>query len=164
MEEAMNQESTTSKAVRQKVLLHLYNSAVVGSLNSISLILRMKLVAQPVNSRYKDLQDTYDTLGPERRRLFYDAVASVAEFAVYRTLDFVVQYSRFDSESNTSEFPRVEVNYADFVDGQPCQVPISKFGTEELGNEWKEIARREDIRQLVEAAIKKVVGSFARKR
>lgn len=148
----------TPDATVEKVLIHLYNSTVVGSLNSISIALRMKSVGPPKNPRFKDLQEACDLLGPEHRRLFYNAVAAIAEFAVYRTFDFVEQYSRFDSEANTDEFPRVEMVYADRVDGEIVRLPISGFGCEELGKKWKEIARREDIKQLVESALKRVVG------
>jgi len=151
-------ESMTTDATVQKVLVHLYNSAVVGSLNSISLILRTKSFGQRMNPRQKELQKAYEALGPEHRQLFFSAVASIAEFAVYRALDFFEQYNRFDSEANINEFPRVELVYADVADGTVCQLPISSFGTEKLGKKWKEIARSDDIQQLVESAISKVLG------
>jgi hypothetical protein len=150
--------NTTADALIEKVLIHLYNSVVVGSINSSSLILRMQPTSQTMNPRHKDLQELYSFLGPERRRLFYDAVAAMAEFTVYRALYFVEQYNRFDSETNSNEFPRVDVVYTSIIDSKLCQLPISKFGTEELGTEWKMISRRDDIRQLVQSAINGIVG------
>jgi hypothetical protein len=152
------EESMTPDAAAKKVLVHLYNSAVVGSLSSISLILRMKPAGQPMNPRHKDLKEIYDSLGSEHRRLFFNAVTAIAEFSVYRTLDFVEQYNRFDAEANTSEFPRLELVYTDITEGKVRQLPISNFGSEELGKEWKETARRPDIRQLVESVINNLLG------
>ncbi len=85
------------------VLIHLYHSEVVGALGSIATLLRMKLPNDPMNPRYKDLKGLYDALGPERRRLFYDSVVGIAEFAIYGTLDFIEHYNRFESETALSE-------------------------------------------------------------
>jgi hypothetical protein len=145
--------------VVQKVLMHMYNSVVVGSLNSIAIVLRMKMAPEAMNPRHKDLKELYDILGPNGRRLFYNATASIVEFALYRTLDFVEQYNRFDSDTNEHEFPRISLVYTDAVNGKEDQSTISTFGSQELGRAFKRTARREEVKQLVEAAISDILGS-----
>jgi hypothetical protein len=100
----MKDDSTKAEIINN-VVVHMYNSVVVGSLESTALILRMKLLGETMNPRHKDLKTLYDTLGPERRRLFYNAAVAIAEFAVFRTLDFVERYNRFESERNRNEYP-----------------------------------------------------------
>jgi len=148
-----------SDEVARNALLHLYNSAVVGAVGSIALILRMKAAAPSMNPRYRDLQELYEQLGDEGRELFYKAVVSISEFAVYRTLDFIEQYNRFDAEHNSSDVPRLSLNYNTVIDGKPIQVPISTFGSEALGQTFKDIARLSDVRTLVDATIKNVLPS-----
>ena len=144
-----------------RVLLHLYNSVVVGSINSVALMLRIATAAPaaPPNPRREDLKQLYDLLGPEGRELFYGAVTSVAEFAVYRVLDFVEQYSDFDSQDNDSDFPRLSLVYTELVNGNEHPLVLSNFGTENLGQRFKKIARNNEVQELVESAIHQAPGS-----
>jgi hypothetical protein len=148
-----------SDEVARNALLHLYNSVIVGAVGSIALIVRMKAAAPSMNPRLKDLQELYGLLGDEGRELFYKAVVSVSEFAVYGTLDFVEQYNRFDAEHNSGDVPRLSLIYNTAIDGKPIQVPISTYGSEELGKTFKGIARLSDVRALVDATLKKVLSS-----
>jgi hypothetical protein len=72
-------ESMNIDGIAKKVLIHLYNSAVVGCMSSVSMMIRMQSVKQQMNPRLKELQETFEALGPERRQLFYGAIASIAQ-------------------------------------------------------------------------------------
>lgn len=153
-------ETIQNEALVKKVLLHMYNSIVVGSINSIAILLRMKTVPVTMNPRHKDLKDLYDLLGQQGRRLFFNAMVSMVEFSLFNTLDFVEQYNRFDSETNNNEFPRVSLVYTDLVNGKEEQSIISCYSSQNLGQELKRTARREDIRQLIHTTITSILGSL----
>ena len=93
-------------------------------------------------------------LGPEQRRLFYDAIAAISEFAVYRALDFIEHYNRFESEQNREEYPRLSLVYSR-VAGE--NVLISQFGSNELGIMFRNICRADQMRSLVDATIMRII-------
>lgn len=62
--------------VASNVLLHLYYSVVIGTLNSVAIALRMSLPDESMNPRHKDLKRLYDALAPEQGRLFYDGITA----------------------------------------------------------------------------------------
>ena len=148
----MDDQSKTAEIAR-KALLHIYNSTVVGSINSIAMIVGIKDVNSLKNPRFGDLRAAYEALGKEGRREFYGAIAAIAEFAVYSVLDFVETYSRFDSEENEEEYPRLTLTY-DTVELEGVQATtLSEFGSENLGRLFKEIARNDEVRALVDSVI-----------
>ena len=83
------QPDDNNEQLVSNVLVHLYHSAVIGAVRSIRLILGTQQPNEAMNPRYKDLKAVYDALGSEQRRLFYDAVAAISEFAVFSALDFI---------------------------------------------------------------------------
>jgi hypothetical protein len=157
-EDKMENPATKAEVI-SNVLIHLHHSVVVGTLDSIAIILRMKLLNETMNPRHKDLRELYDTLGSEGRRLFYDAVAAIAEFAVYGTLDFIERYNRFESEENRNEYPSLSLLYNHVVGKDMIQQMISQFGSDELGKSFKRIARNDQIRVLVDATIKNIIDA-----
>ncbi len=80
-------DAVTRKELTEKVLIHLYNSAVSGSVKSTALAVGMKEAAWATNPRFEDLRALYELAGNDRR-LFYSGAAAIAEFAAYRILDF----------------------------------------------------------------------------
>lgn len=136
----------------RKVLSHLYDSAVVGSISSISLILGMKAKGVTMNPRFQDLRALFDELGEEKRRLFYEGVIAISEFAVFSFLDFVEMYSRFDSEENDGPYPHLSLIYRE-ASSEDAGREISEFGSKNLGQLFKKIARLDEMRALVEEAI-----------
>src|SRR4051812_30941314 len=98
-------DPTASRELQRKVLTPLYTNAVVGALNSTAMALGMASSVKSKNPRYADLRHLFDTCGPDNRRQFYAAVASIVEFAAYCVLDFVEGYNRFDSGHNDHEYP-----------------------------------------------------------
>ena len=150
----------SNEELAQNVIVHLYNSSVSGSLRSISLALGMKDTPKPKHSRLKELQDLCELVG-EDRRLFYAAVAAVAEFAVYRVLDFVETYNRFDSEHNEEEYPHLSLSYMDKCPEGVSSVALSKYGSEELGQLFKKVARSDEMWSLVESNIDKLASKEA---
>ena len=154
------EENTSVDEVERKVLIHLYNSVVVGSINSIALMPRVRhppATAATANPRREDFKELYDLLGPNRQDLFYRAAASIVEFAVYCVFDFVERYNRFDSQENCSEFPRLSLVYNDIVNGKEDHLELTTFGSQKLGMAFKGIARNDQTRRLVESAINQIV-------
>jgi hypothetical protein len=76
---------------------------------------------------------------------------------VFSALDFVERYNRFDSETNSSDFPRLSLFYDDSVNGMETNLKVSEFGSKRLGNEFKNVARNSEIRRLVESAINQIL-------
>jgi len=142
----------------QKVLIHLYNSAVLGALKSTSLVLGMRDLKKAKNPRFRDLQMLYELVG-ENRRLFYASAAAVAEFAVYCVLDFVETYNRFDSQNNEGEFPHLSLTYMDLSTEGIHSVLLSKYGSEDLGQLFKQVARSNEMQSLVESIIDQLAKS-----
>ncbi len=158
-------ERESSKEVEQKVLVHLYNSVVVGSISSMALMPRVgnpAAMATTGNPRREDLKELYDLLGSENRDLFYRAAASIVEFAVYCVLDFLERYNRFDSQRNESNFPRLSLVYIDVADGKEDHLELSTFGSKKLGTAFKSIARNDETRRLIESAINQIVKNAPR--
>lgn len=149
-------DTNEREAITEKSLLHLYNSAVIGSVRSSAMIISMNTSAKSMASRYRDLLGVYDLVGPDKRELFYSAIASIAEFAVYRTLDFVEQYNSFDDENNVEKYPHLELAYVKGPRETIDPIWLSTFGTEDLGDTWKRIVRREDTEQLLRTAVQSV--------
>jgi hypothetical protein len=148
--------STEIESVSQKILTHLHRRTVVGSINSIALILGMRESNAAMNPRFKDLKAIYEQLGEERRGLFYAAVAAITEFAVYGTLDFIETYNRFDSEDNDEALPSLALVYRSSSPEGIETTAITEFGSENLGQRFRQIARQDNAKALVESAIKKV--------
>ena len=153
----MNPESR--KELSEKVLIHLYNSAVTGSLRSTALALGMKDSSRAKNPRFKDLQMLFQKVG-EDRRPFYAGVAAIAEFAVYCVLDFLETYNRFDSEHNKEEVPRVSLVYTSAAPESVQSVTLSQYGSGDLAKLFKHVARSDEMRSLVES----VIDQLARKK
>ena len=142
----------SANALTQNILMHLYNSAVIGSMDSIGLIIGMSS-NNPKNPRFQDLRAVFDELGEDKRKLFYEGVAAVAEFVVYRSLYFVETYNRFDAEENPTPYPHLSLIYSDKTDDDIDSVEISEYGIQKLGEVFKTIARSDEVRQLVQEAI-----------
>src|SRR5262249_1185873 len=119
--------------------------------NSTAMMLRTKRVNEAMNPRYADLRDLYERLGADGRELFFKLIATIAEFAVFSALDFVEHYNRFESETNDDNFPRLDFVYHP---NEREEQAISKFGSGDLGILFKGIARRNELRDLVDAAIR----------
>ena len=136
----------------KKVLVHLYNSAVLGSLRSTALALGMMDAAKPKNPRLKDLRALYELVG-EDRRLFYAAAAALAEFTAYSVLDFIERYNCFDSDNNEEEYPHLSLEYMDSSPEGVYSVSLSKYGSEELGQLFKQVAKSGEMLSLVESII-----------
>lgn len=147
------------------VLLHLYYGVVIGTLNSVALVLRMKLPddlsSDRINPRHKDLKELHDFLGPQQQLLFYNAIAAISELTVFRVLDFVGHYNRFESEHNSNEFPRLSLVYNRLVDDQVVEDVISQFGSNDLGRLFKRVGRNHEVKSLVDATITQLVGGSA---
>ena len=150
-------ESDSRKELAQKVLIHLYNSAVGGALRSTAPVLRMKDTAIVKNPRFADLHALYK-LSEHDRRLFYAAAAAIAEAAVYRALDFVERYHRFDSEHNKEAYPQVSLVYTNSSPEGLQSVTLSEHGTEELGTLFLKISRSAEMRALMESVIDQLAG------
>ncbi|SRR5579875_3458172 len=148
----------SNEELLQNVLVHLYNSAVSGTLRSIYLTLRMQDAPKPADSRLSDLQALYELMR-EDQRLFYAATTAIAEFAVYRVLDFIETYNRFDSEHNEEEFPHLSLSFMNKSPEGDSSVTLSKYGSERLGQVFKRIARSNEMRSLVESIIDKLVST-----
>ena len=161
--EKQMQPDDNNEQLVSNVLVHLYHSAVIGVLRSIRLVLGMNLPNEAMNPRHKDLKAVYDALGSEQRRLFYDAVAAISEFAVYRALDFIEHYNRFESEENRNEYPRLSLVYSRVVGEDVVQQLISQFGSDELGKMFKHVARDDEMRLLVDETIKSIIDRQSRK-
>lgn len=131
----------------------MYNSTVVGAMNSVGVILGMKNSPTAKNPRLGHLRAVFEALGADRRNEFYAAVVAIAEFAVYRVLDFIETYSRFDSESNEGEFPRLTLAYNSLEPDGVQTTTLSEFGSDHLGRVFKEIARDDEVRALVDSLI-----------
>src|SRR5262249_45791203 len=106
----------------------------------------MKTEGQAMNPRHRDLKQIYDALAPESRRMFFESAAAIAEFSVYGVLDFIEQYNRFESVTNDKAFPHLTVVYEDSAEDKSI---LSRFGSEELGMLFKQIARLGEVRDLV---------------
>jgi hypothetical protein len=145
-------EPVARRELAQKVLIHLYNSAVGGSLRSTAPLLRAKDTSLVKNPRFKDLQALYK-LSENNRRLFYAAAIALAEAAVYRTLDFVEMYHRFDSEHNKELYPQLSLIYTTAGPNGLNSTTISEHGTEELGKQFLRLARSQEMRALMESII-----------
>jgi hypothetical protein len=146
------ENSVARKELSRKVLIHLYNSAVLGALRSTALVMGTKDASGAKNPRLKDMHSLFERIGKDRR-LFYAAAAAVAEFAVYLVLDFVETYNRFDSEDNEEDYPHVSLVYTNAAPGGTPSVTLSEYGSEELGDLFKQVARSEDMQSLVESVI-----------
>jgi hypothetical protein len=144
--------SISREELAQKALVHLYNSAVLGSLRSTALALGMMGATKPKNPRLKDLQVLYELVG-ENRRLFYAAAAALAEFAVYSVLDFIERYNCFDSENNEEEFPHLSLTYMNTSQEGVYSIALSKYDSEELGQLFKQVARSDEMQSLIESII-----------
>jgi hypothetical protein len=153
------QTDAEKEQLTSNLLVHLYHSVVIGTLGSTAIMLRMKLHNEPINPRHKDLKGLYDALGPERTRLFYDAVASISEFVVYGMLDFIEQYNMFESEDNRNEYPRLSLVYENVIGNEVIKEQISSFNSDHLGKMFKQIARNDEIRSIVEAKIKSIMDA-----
>ena len=154
----MNSESR--KELSEKVLIHLYNSAVSGSLRSTAMVLGMKDSSRAKNPRLKDLQTLFQKVG-EDRRLFYAGAAAIAEFAVYCVLDFLETYNRFDSEHNKEDVPRVSLVYTSAAPEGINSMTLSHYGSGDLGKLFKQVARSDEMRSLVESVIDQLAGQNA---
>ncbi len=148
----------SEKELSEKVLIHLYNSAVAGSARSISMVLGLKGLPIAKNPRFKDLQSLAELSGDDRQ-LFFAGVIAVAEFAVYRVLDFIEMYHTFDSENNKEQFPHLSLNYTDRSSDGIRNVTLSKFDSQELGMLFKQIARSDEMRSLAESTINQLAMS-----
>jgi hypothetical protein len=110
------------------------------------------------NPRLQDLQSVFDELGEDKRKLFYEGIAAIAEFVVYRCLYFVETYNRFNAEENPTQYPQLSLIYIDNTDNEIETVRISEYGVQKLGEMLKSIARSDEMRQLVQKAINSKAG------
>ncbi len=133
------EQSSNIEQIAQKVLLHLYNSTVRGSIDSIGMIIGMAKVGSARNPRFKDLRAIYDSLGADGRKTFYAAVVAIAEFAVYRTLDFVENYYQFDSEDNKEKLPNLSLVYNDRAGDGVTTTTLSDFGSVATVGRWRAV-------------------------
>jgi hypothetical protein len=141
----------------QNVLVHLYNSTVLGSLRSTAPVLRAKDTAWMNNPRLDDLRALYK-LSQDDHRLFYAAATALAEFVVYSALDFVERYHRFDSEHNKGPYPQLSLVYTSAGPEGLDSVTLSEHGSEELGKLFRKIARSDEMRALVEKTIEQLAA------
>ena len=68
-------------------------------------------------------------------------------------LDFIETYNSFDSENNEEDYPHLCLSYMSRSSEGTRSTPLSNFGSEELGQLFKEIARSEEMRSLVASTI-----------
>lgn len=133
--------------IARKVLLHLYNSAVPGTLRSISMALQIARSSRSAKHDSTDDLHALSELASADARVFYSSAAAIAEFAVYCVLDFIETYNRFDCPDNESPFPHLGLTY-EMTDDESEQMTLSAFGSGKLGQLFKQLARSSEFRSL----------------
>jgi hypothetical protein len=151
-------ESAARTELAQNVLVHLYNSAVLGSLRSTAPVLKAKDVSWMKNPRLEQLRALY-RLSEDDRRLFFAAARAIAEFAVYRAIDFVERYHRFDSDQNKGPYPHLSLIYTSAGPDGLQSTTLSEHGSEELGRLFKKVALSDEMKALAEAIIDQLVAN-----
>lgn len=122
---------------------------------------------EPRNPKLQDLLALHNVVGEDRERIFYAGVASIAEFTVYKMLEFIETYNQFDTEDNASDHPRLELVYSATTAGGIKQVTLSEFVSDylpgpcvgRLGKLFKDIARDKSICEMLKSAIDATVSN-----
>lgn len=85
--------------------------------------------------------------------MFYAAVIAIAECAVFGTINFIETYNRFESQDNEDDIPSLSLLFRTSSADGVNEIRLTEFGADHLSMLFKEIARSDEIKALVDSAI-----------
>jgi hypothetical protein len=116
----------------------------------------------------KGVWELYDVLEDGDKSKFFAGFVSIAEIAVQSVLDFVENYTWFDSADNDDEFPRLSLMYNSRSSEGVKSVELSQYRDvwelkSQLRRCFTTLAKSDQVRDQVESAIKATAERLARK-